>query len=103
MKRRFQNLFKVLFSAAIKYLERPIKEFFIIKMDRNSPSCRSLTEVALSDSRGSCCTPTSRRDRQLGDYFVRVDLKLKSRRPTYLGSSIKVESAKGLGAKPYGT
>ena len=55
-KKHFQNLFKVLFSAAIEYLEKLIKEFFLIKMDRNSPSCRSLTEVALSGSRSGCCT-----------------------------------------------
>ena len=64
-KKRFQNLFKVLFSAAIEYLEKLIKEFFIMKMDRNSPSCRSLTGVALSGSCGGCCTPTSGRDTML--------------------------------------
>ena len=55
-KKASQNLFKVLFSTAIEYLEKLIKEFFIIKIDRNSPSCRSLMGVVLSGSHGSCCT-----------------------------------------------
>ena len=69
MKNVSKIFLKVIFFAAIEYLRKLIIEFSVVKMDRNSPNCRSLTGVALSGSRGGCCTPTSGRDRwreQLG-------------------------------------